>query len=76
MQDGVEDVISDDCLVLLIGTTTGSVDGEDADIISSKTLDGKGTTKRSNRQVRAFQPTILRNASNQKDVVKIHAGFT
>ena len=47
-RDGVEDVIPDDSLVLLVGTATGSVDGEDADIISSKTLDGEGTTKRSN----------------------------
>ena len=50
-RDGVEDVIPDDSLVLLVGTATGSMDGEDADIISSKTLDGEGTTKRSNRQV-------------------------
>ena len=65
-RDGVEDVIPDDSLVLLVGTATGSVDGEDADIISSKTLDGEGTTKRSNRQVRAFQPTpgLLSNDNN------------
>ena len=35
-RDGVEDVVPDGSLVLLVGTATSSVDGEDADIISSR----------------------------------------
>jgi len=57
-RDGGENVVPDGSLVLLVGTGAGSVDGEDADIIGSETLDGEGTTERSNRWVRAFQHTV------------------
>lgn len=42
MQDGDEDVIPDGSLVLLVGASASSMDGKDANIISSKTPDGKG----------------------------------
>ena len=42
MQDGGEDVIPDGSLVLLVGASASSMDGKDANIISSKTPDGNG----------------------------------
>jgi hypothetical protein len=57
-RDGGEDVVPDGSLILLVGTGAGSLNGEDADIISSKFPDGEGTTKRSNQRVRALQHTV------------------